>query len=116
MEGKTLLVVGEYHGNPGSITLFDGEGECLLSLPINAAFPSGFKYTKLKEVKPVIEGTSKLTSAIASAFSLEYGGNTPNLRSIQVDDDKIDFLDSNKLIFRMHVKSSRSNVGKGNLS
>ncbi|MCG7852848.1 MAG: rRNA maturation protein, partial [Methanosarcinaceae archaeon] len=32
VEGETLLVAGEYHGNPGSITFFDGEGECFLSL------------------------------------------------------------------------------------
>jgi U3 small nucleolar ribonucleoprotein protein IMP4 len=116
VEGETLLVAGEYHGNPGSITFFDGEGECLLSLHINAAFPSGFKYTKLKDVKPVIEGTSKLASAIAAAFSLEHGDNTPYLRSIQVDDDKIDFFDSGNLILRLHVKSSRSIDGNDDLS
>lgn len=115
-EGINLLVVGEYHGNPGSITVFDEEGECLLSLHINAAFPSGFKYTKLKEMEPVIEGTSKLASAIAAAFSLEPGGNTSYLRSIQVVGDQIDFFDSSKLIFRLHVKSSRFNDGKGDLS
>lgn len=115
-EGEPFLVVGEYHGNPGSMTVFDGEGKCLLSLQINAAFPSGFKYTKLKEVKPVIEGTSKLAGEVAAALSLEHGEDTSYLRSIQVDDDKIDFFDSSNLIFRLHVKGSGSNDGEGDLS
>jgi U3 small nucleolar ribonucleoprotein protein IMP4 len=115
-EGEPLLVVGEYHGNPGSITVFDGEGECLLSIHVNAAFPSGFKYTKLKQIKPVILGTSKLASAIAASLSLEYGEDTSYLRSIRVDDDNIDFFDSGKRIFKLHVKGFRSNDGNGDLS
>lgn len=114
-EGGPLLVLGEYHGNPGSINVFDGEGECLLSVHINAAFPSGFKYTRLKVIKPVIVGTSELASAIASSFSLEYKEDASCLRSIRVNDDTIDFIDSGKLIFRLHIKGFRSDDGNGDM-
>ena len=115
-EGEPLLVVGEYHGNPGSITVFDEEGNCLLSLHINAAFSSGFKFTRLKEVEPVIEGTSELASRIAEALCLRHGENTSYLRSIQVDGNMINFYDSSKLIFRMQIKGSRFNDEKGDMS
>ena len=102
-----LLIVGEFHGNPGSLAIYDGKGLCLLSIHMTLSYPVNLKFSKLKLVEPVIVGTgkSKLADAIASSLSLLSVDDPSNPRCVIVDNEIIDFIDSDTLLFKLKVKS-----------
>jgi len=102
-----LLIVGEFHGNPGSLAIYDGNGLCLLSIHMTFSHPENLKFSKLKLVEPVIVGSgkSKLANAIASNLSLQLVNDSSNPRCVIVNDGIIDFIDSGKLLSKIKVKS-----------
>ena len=108
-----LLIVGEFHGNPGSLAIYDGNGLCLLSIHMTVSYPENSKFSKLKLVEPVIVGTGrsklelKLADALASSLSLQRANVTSDPRYAMVYDDggMIDFIDSGNLLFKLKVKS-----------
>ncbi|HJH30354.1 MAG TPA: hypothetical protein C5S51_11845 [Methanosarcinaceae archaeon] len=102
-----LLIAGEFHGNPGSLAIYDGNGLCLLSIHMTFSHPENLKFSKLKLVEPVIVGSgkSKLANAIASNLSLQLVNDSSNPRCVIVNDGIIDFIDSGKLLFKIKVKS-----------
>ena len=104
-----LLIVGEFHGNPGSLAIYDGNGLCLLSIHMTVAYPVNLKFSKLKLVEPVIVGAGesklKLADAIASSLSLLSVDDPSYQRCIIVDNEMIDFIDSGNLLFKLKVKS-----------
>lgn len=103
----SLLIIGEFHGNPGSLAIYDGNGLCLLSIHMTVSDPDKLKFSKLKLVEPVIVGTgkSKLADTISSSLSLLSADNPSNPRCVIVNDEIIDFIDSNTLLFKLKVKS-----------
>jgi len=106
-DGEPFLIVGEYHGNPGSLAIFDAQGSCPLSVHITAVFPAGFKPARLKKVEPVIVGRGKLADAIAASLPFVHVTDIHHSRRIMVDDEKMDLIDSGKLLFRFRIKSTR---------
>lgn len=100
-----LLIVGEFHGNPGSLAIYDGNGLCLLSIHMTVSDPENLKFSKLKLIEPVIVGTGKLVDAMISSLSLQRANNSSNPRCIIVDNEMIDFIDSGNLLFKLKVKS-----------
>ena len=100
-----LLIAGEFHGNPGSLAIYDSNGHCLLSVHMTVSYPDNSKFKKLKLLEPVIVGRGKLASAIANSFSLQLADKPSGPRCVIVNDGMIDFIDSGKLIFKINVKS-----------
>ena len=102
-----LLIVGEFHGNPGSLAIYDGNGLCLLSIHMTVSYPENSKFSKLKLVEPapVIVGTGKLVDALVSGLSLQRANNSSCPRCVIVNNEMIDFIDSGNLFFKLKVKS-----------
>ena len=108
-----LLIVGEFHGNPGSLAIYDSNGLCLLSIHMTVSYPENSKFSKLKLVEPVIVGTGrselnlKLADALASSLSLQRTNDTSDPRYAMVYDDggMIDFIDFGNVLFKIKVKS-----------
>ncbi len=100
-----LLIVGEFHGNPGSLAIYDGNGLCLLSIHMMVSYPENSKFSKLKLVEPVIVGSGKLANAIASSLSLQLANDSASPRCVIVNNGIIDFIDSGKLLFKIKLKS-----------
>lgn len=102
---NSLLVVGEFHGNPGSLAIYDGNGICLLSIHMTVSYPDNSKYSKLKLLKPVIAGSDELANAIANSLSLQRADDPSGSRYATINDGIMNFIDSGKLIFKIKVKS-----------
>ncbi|HJH30269.1 MAG TPA: hypothetical protein C5S50_11230 [Methanosarcinaceae archaeon] len=102
-----FLIIGEFHGNPGSLAIYDGNGLCLLSIHMTVSYPENSKFSKLKLVEPVIVGVgrSKLADTLVESLSFQRADDPSNPRCIIVNDNRMDFTNSDHLIFSLKVKS-----------
>lgn len=102
---NSLLIAGEFHGNPGSLAIYNDNGHCLISIHITVADPESLKFKKLKRIEPVIVGHDELANAMANHLSLQLMDDPLNSRCAVINDGIIDFIDSGKLLFKIKVKS-----------
>ncbi|MGP8319758.1 MAG: hypothetical protein ACT6FD_03070 [Methanosarcinaceae archaeon] len=104
-----LLIVGEFHGNPGSLAIYDRNGFCLLSIHMTVSYPENSKFSKLKLVEPVTvfvrTGRSKLADALIKNLLFKRANDPSNPRCIIVNENRMDFINSDSLLFSFKVKS-----------
>jgi len=108
MDTETLLIVGQYHGNPASLTFFDSEGQQQLSIWMNIAFHDKPKKSSSKGSMPAIKGNGKLAGFLADL--LPESDNNSRC-SIQVADDLMSFYCSGNNLFNLKVKGFRTMDG-----
>jgi U3 small nucleolar ribonucleoprotein protein IMP4 len=102
---EPILIVGEFHGNPGSLAFYDQEGTCLLSIYISMSGFESTNYSKLKVIEPVIIGETELVNNISNILSIERAKDTNHIRYILMDDEKMEFFNSNELLLKILIKS-----------
>ena len=61
--GSPLVIVGEYHGNPGSLTFYNPEGYCKLSVYVSLLPSRGILYSKTSGVVPSVVGPGEFALA-----------------------------------------------------
>lgn len=105
--GDPVMVVGQYHGNPGSFVVYDQDGECLLSVRMSLVHPGSFKYSPLKKIEPNIVGEGKLADLIVQHLSVHRTTDDCDQVCLKVNDEKIDFRYFDDLLFSFVVKSYR---------
>ncbi|WP_407355914.1 rRNA maturation protein [Methanolobus sp. WCC5] len=103
--GKPLLIVGEYHGNPGSMVFYDHEGYCVLSLHISVlSAPSS--HTRHSGSIVSIDGDCELAHAICDLLFREKANDVSPL-SMAIAGDRIDFKEDGNDLFSLRIKSHR---------
>ena len=104
-----VLLIGEYHGNPGSFEIFDSSGNYLLSIYMNVTYNKDFKSIIRKKGSPVIFGTGNIAETIAKTLSFECAEQDSDdlcePRCIVIDDNTMDFMDSGESLFSFRIKS-----------
>lgn len=104
-----VLLIGEYHGNPGSFEIFDSYGNYLLSIYMDVAYSRNFKSIDRKREAPVVTGNGDIAETVAKTLSFKHmEQNSDELcepRCIVIDDNTMDFMDSGKSLFSFRIKS-----------
>lgn len=106
-QDEPILIVGEYHGNPGSLAFYDAEGTCLLSIYVSVS-KLGNVESKLKKIEPAVIGTGELADVVSNILSLEQVQEGPCKRCVMIDEGRMDFIDSGNTLFKLLIKSFRS--------
>jgi U3 small nucleolar ribonucleoprotein protein IMP4 len=95
-EGSPLIVVGEYHGNPGNSFFTTTQGSFF--------FPSGFGLVSeeidsywFPDVLPVLTGQGEIADVLESFFHFN-----------RIESDNVSQLPSNSLLMRQEKKRSIS--------
>ncbi|MDK2911250.1 MAG: small nucleolar ribonucleoprotein [Methanolobus sp.] len=104
--GSPLLIVGEYHGNPGNISIYDPEGFCALSANV-ILVPSASPYPRSRGAVPVVAGESDLSQALSGMLLLENVKAPQGSRVLAVGEDRMDFIEGDNTLFILKVKSYR---------
>lgn len=101
------VVVGDYHGSPGSLIFYGDDGKELLSIRLSIFYPEDYKFTNLRSFEPVITGHSEVGDLLKHYFDIYQGECDGKGKCIKVEGDHIKFLYSGKLLFRLNIKSYR---------
>jgi U3 small nucleolar ribonucleoprotein protein IMP4 len=104
--GSPLIIVGEYHGNPGNISIYDPEGFCALSANITL-IASSSPYPRTRGVVPAVVGEGKLASALSGMLLLETVAGLQGSLTLAVTEDRIDFIQGDTMLFSLKVRSYR---------
>lgn len=109
-EGKPLIVVGEYHGNPGELSFYDDAGKLLFSLRFSDWYSEKIGSYWFPDVEPVLTGQGEIVDALESFFhfnrveSDKVGQLPPNSLVMAVGEKEIDFMGGGKSLFKFSVK------------
>ncbi|WP_135612546.1 rRNA maturation protein [Methanococcoides sp. AM1] len=106
-DDTNLVVVGDYHGSPGSLIFYDEDGAELLSIRLSIFYPDGYKFSNLKSMEPVLMGDGELGNMLSHYLGIPNDECDGMAKCIRVEDDRMEFLYSGKLLFRLNVKSYR---------
>lgn len=104
--GSPLLIVGEYHGNPGNISIYDPEGFCALSANI-ILVSSANPYPRSRAAIPFMAGEGDLAQALSGMLLLENAKTLQGSRVLTVGEDRMDFTEGDNTLFTLKVKSYR---------
>ncbi|TGC10535.1 hypothetical protein CUN85_03315 [Methanolobus halotolerans] len=114
-DDSSLMIVGEYHGNPGSITIYDPEGFCALSLHISLS-TSGKPYPRSRQAGPSITGEGELASIFSELVKSDVDNGSSGLLKMVISDDLINFTEDDTILFSLKVRTYRILEGDGNCS
>ncbi|WP_342305666.1 hypothetical protein [Methanolobus sp. ZRKC5] len=101
-----LIIVGEYHGNPGSMVFYDHEGYCVLSLHISM-LSAVFSYPRKSGVTPSIGGDGELVSVVSDILCPDCPKGSSVSLSLDISGDKMDFKEQEKVLFSLRIKSHK---------
>ncbi len=82
-QGGPLIVIGEYHGNPGELSFYDEAGKLLFSLRFADWYSQEIDSFWFPDIEPALTGKGEISDAFKSFFHFQ-----------KVEDDKIDQLHS----------------------
>jgi len=105
--GSILMILGEYHGNPGSITVYGADGFCLMSAYISLLPLEKRTYSISKKLVPEVVGSSEFASAFSDIISLALVKEPSSLLSIVINDDRIDFIHDSEVFFSLKLRTYR---------
>lgn len=100
-QDSLLIIIGEYHGNPGSIVFYGPGGHCLLSLYISVlSVPASYSRTS----GPVIEGDNELVPLMSELLSEDTEGSSQSL-VLDISGNTMEFKENGKVLFSLRIKS-----------
>ncbi len=82
-QGGPLIVIGEYHGNPGELSFYDETGKLLFSLRFADWYSQEIDSFWFPDVEPALTGQGEIADALESFFHFQ-----------RVESDKTDQLPS----------------------
>lgn len=109
-EGKALIVVGEYHGNPGELSFYDNTGKLLFSLRFSDWYSEELDSYWFPNVEPVLTGKGEIADALESFFhfnrveSEKVDQLPPNSLVMAAGEKEIDFTGNGKSLFKFNIK------------
>jgi U3 small nucleolar ribonucleoprotein protein IMP4 len=108
--GSPLMIIGEYHGNPGELSFYDESGKLLFSLRFTDWYSREIDSFWFPDVGPSLTGKGETADALESFFHfLRVDGDKIDqlpARStlIAVGDEYIDFIGDRKSLFKLNIK------------
>ncbi|MDV0447289.1 hypothetical protein MsAg5_11710 [Methanosarcinaceae archaeon Ag5] len=136
--GGVLLVVGEFHGNPGSLSFYDESGQPFLSVYISESYPEKIPQDDIRFGRHVFCGTDNAVfqklneyllggaGDIVSEVSLSESKKNPIkkeqaakvltakeknetfVRKLEIYNDRMDFSSDERIFMRLYVKSVKT--------
>ncbi len=110
VEGDALIVVGEYHGNPGELSFYDDAGKLLFSLRFSDWYSEEIDSYWFPDVLPVLTGQGEIADTLESFFhfnrveSDKVGQLPPNSLVMVAGEKEIDFTGNGKSLFKFNIK------------
>ena len=108
--GGPLIVIGEYHGNPGELNFYDETGKLLFSLRFADWYSQEIGSFWFPDVEPALTGQGEITDALESFlhFQRVESDKTDKLPSrftlIAAGEKDIDFIGNGKSLFKLNIK------------
>lgn len=102
-----LLLIGEYHGNPGSLIFYAPDGRELLSIRISVTNIRKLPKGKLYDSSPVATGHADIAPVLARILGIELTDEPSSPLVLDISNDYLDFSYDGQQLFRLNVKSIR---------
>jgi len=102
-----LLLVGEYHGNPGSLIFYGADGREVISMRISVTSLCRLQKELLPEVDPVITGHADFAPLLSKILSLKLVDEPSSPLVMEISNEHLNFLYDNKQLIRFNIKSIR---------
>jgi U3 small nucleolar ribonucleoprotein protein IMP4 len=113
-QGGPLIVVGEYHGNPGELSFYDEMGKLLFSLRFADRYSEEIDSFWFPDIEPALTGQGEIADAFESFFHIQRveGDKINQLPSrstlIVVGEKDIDFVGDGKSLFKLNIKGFKN--------
>jgi len=110
-KGGPLIIIGEYHGNPGELSFYDETGKLLFSIRFVDWYSREIDSFWFPDIEPTLAGQGEITDALESFFQFQRieGDKTDQLPSrstlIAAGERDIDFIGDGKSLFKLSIKS-----------
>ncbi|HWR24894.1 MAG TPA: rRNA maturation protein [Methanosarcina sp.] len=109
-EGGPLIVVGEYHGNPGELSFYAETGKLLFSLRFSDSYSKEIDSYWFPNQEPFLAGEGEIADAFEAFFRFQRvekdkldqlpAGST----LLVIGERDIDFMGSGKSLFKLNNK------------
>lgn len=109
-QGQPLIVIGEYHGNPGELSFYDETGKSLFSLRFADWYSQEIDSFWFPDVEPALTGTGEIADALDSFFHFQKVGNdeiyqlSPRYTLIAAGEKDVDFIGDGQSLFKLNIK------------
>lgn len=109
-EGGPLIVIGEYHGNPGELSFYNETGKLLFSLRFTDWYSKELDSHWFSDVEPALAGHGEIADSFESFFHfqrVESNKIDQFLHSstlIVAGEKDIDFVGSGKSLFKLNLR------------
>lgn len=105
-----LIVVGEYHGNPGELSFYDETGKLLFSLRFVDWYSKEIDSFWFPDIEPALIGQGEIADAFESFFHFQRieGDKIDQLPSrstlIVAGEKDLDFMGGGKSLFKLNLR------------
>jgi len=109
-QGRSLIVIGEYHGNPGELSFYDETGKLLFSLRFADWYSKEIDSFWFPDMEPALTGQGEIADAFDSFFHFqriesEKINQLPSRSILMIVGEKdIDFIGDGKSLFKLNIK------------
>ncbi len=109
-QGGPLIVIGEYHGNPGELSFYDETGKLLFSLRFADRYSQEIDSFWFPDVELALTGHGEISDALESFFHFQRieGDKIDQLPSrstlIAAGEKDIDFIGDGKSLFKLSIR------------
>jgi U3 small nucleolar ribonucleoprotein protein IMP4 len=109
-EGGPLIVVGEYHGNPGELSFYDEAGKLLFSLRFTDWYSKELDSYWFSDIEPTLTGQGEILDAFGAFFHFQRVESDkidqlpPSSTLIAIGEKDIDFMGSGKSLFKLNLR------------
>ncbi|WP_292391100.1 rRNA maturation protein [Methanosarcina sp. UBA5] len=109
-DGGPLIVVGEYHGNPGELSFYDEAGKLLFSLRFTDWYSKELDSYWFSDLEPTLTGHGELADAFEAFFHFQRVESDkidqlpPSSTLIVIGEKDIDFVGSGKSLFKLNLR------------
>ena len=109
-QSGSLIVIGEYHGNPGELSFYDGSRKLLFSLRFVDWYSQIIDSYRFSDVKPMLIGQGEIAEAFEFFFQFKRIESdkidkfTSRSILIVIEGKDIYFMGSGKCLFSLSIK------------
>jgi len=109
-EGGPLIVIGEYHGNPGELSFHDETGKLLFSLRFTDWYSKELDSYWFPDAEPALAGQGEIADALEAFFRFQKVESDkidqlpPGSTLIMVGEKDLDFMGSGKSLFKLNLR------------
>lgn len=109
-EGGSLIVIGEYHGNPGELSFYDENGKLLFSVRFTDSYSKELDSYWFPDVEPALAGNGEVADALEAFFQFKRVESDkidqvpPDSTLIVVGEKDMDFMGSGKSLFKLNLR------------